>query len=296
MKWLEALRRSLRQIESLEARMRRVQEALGRIERRQLRTHAGGAWRDQEFRVFSQWGEDGLIQHLVAEVPIARRVFVEFGVEDYQEANSRFLLVNDGWAGLVMDADENNIRRIRRDPLFWKHNLKARHAFVTRENIDGLLAEQSLSGDIGLLSIDIDGNDYWVWEPLTAVSPAIVVIEYNARFGPARAVSVPYDERFERSKAHHSMIYYGASLRALWLLGRRKGYALVGCNAAGNNAFFVRKDLQPASLPAQRPEQAFVPARFREARDERGELALLDASQEEEILRGLPLVEVEEPR
>ena len=296
MKWLEALRRSLRQIESLEARMRRVQEALGRIERRQLRAHAGAAWHDQEFRVFSQWGEDGLIQHLVNEVPIPRRVFVEFGVEDYQEANSRFLLVNDGWAGLVMDADEDNIQRIRRDPLFWKHNLKARHAFVTKENINGLLAEQGLSGDIGLLSIDIDGNDYWVWEALTAVSPAIVVIEYNARFGPERAVTVPYDANFVRSKAHYSMIYYGASLRALWLLGRRKGYALVGCYAAGNNAFFVRKDLLPPSLPEQPPERAFVPARFREARDERGELALLDASQEEEILRGLPLVEVEEPR
>ena len=218
---------------------------------------------------------------------------MEFGVEDYQEANTRFLLVNDGWSGLVMDASEENIKRIRRDPLSWQHNLKAQGAFVTRENIDGLLTNQGLAGDIGLLSIDIDGNDYWVWDAITVVSPAIVVIEYNARFGPQRAVTVPYDPRFERAKAHPSMIYYGASLRALWLLGKRKGYALVGCNAAGNNAFFVRKDLLPTSLAERTPEQAFVPAGFREARDARGELALLDADAEAEILRGLAVVDVE---
>jgi len=296
MRWIQALQRKLRQVVALEARLQRVQEALGRIERRQLLARPPGGWRGHEFRVFSQWGEDGLIQHLVHEVPVARRVFVEFGVEDYREANTRFLLVNDGWSGLVMDGSEENVRRIRQDPLFWQHNLKATQAFVTRENIDTLLADQGLSGDIGLLSIDIDGVDYWVWEAITAVSPAIVVIEYNARFGAERAVSVPYDAGFVRSKAHHSMIYYGASLRALCLLGKRKGYALVGCNSAGNNAFFVRRDLLPASLPEREPAQAFVAAGFREARDERGALAFLDAAQEAAILRDLPVVEVDKAR
>lgn len=296
MEWLRTLRRSVRHIESLESRMRRVQEALGRIEHRQLRGREALDWRELEFRVYSQWGEDGLIRHLVDVVPIARRVFVEFGVEDYQEANTRFLLVHGGWSGLVMDAGEENIQRIRRDPLFWQHNLKAQRAFVTRENIDGLLAEQGLAGDIGLLSIDIDGNDYWVWEAIAAVSPAIVVIEYNAHFGAARAVAVPYDANFVRQSAHHSMIYYGASLRALWRLGQRKRYALVGCNAAGNNAFFVRKDLLPASLAERKPEEAYVPPQFREARNAHGELALLDPAQEAEILRGLPVVDVEEAR
>jgi len=296
MRWIQALQRKLRQVVALEARLQRVQEALGRIERRQLLARPPGGWRGHEFRVFSQWGEDGLIQHLVHEVPVARRVFVEFGVEDYREANTRFLLVNDGWSGLVMDGSEENVRRIRQDPLFWQHNLKATQAFVTRENIDTLLAAQGLSGDIGLLSIDIDGVDYWVWEAITAVSPAIVVIEYNARFGAERAVSVPYDAGFVRSKAHHSMIYYGASLRALCLLGKRKGYALVGCNSAGNNAFFVRRDLLPASLPEREPAQAFVAAGFREARDERGALAFLDAAQEAAILRDLPVVEVDKAR
>lgn len=296
MKWLSALRRSVRQIDSLEARMRRLQEALGRIERRQSGERADANWREREFQVYSQWGEDGLIQHLVGVVPIDRRIFVEFGVEDYEEANTRFLLVNDGWSGLVIDGSDENVRHIRRDPIFWRHNIKARQAFVTRENINGLLEDEGLTGDIGLLSIDIDGNDYWVWEAITTVSPAILVIEYNARFGPERAVSVPYGTNFVREKAHHSMIYYGASLRALWLLGRRKGYALVGCNAAGNNAFFVRQDLLPASLPERLPEQVFVSSQFREARNQRGELAMLDPAEEAEILRGLPVVDVEEAR
>jgi hypothetical protein len=293
---LRALRRSVRQIDALEGRLRRVQEALGRIECRQVGAQPGSLWHEHEFRVFSQWGEDGLVQHLAAVVPVARRVFVEFGVEDYQEANTRFLLVNNGWSGLVMDASEGHVQVIRRDPVFWQYNLKALQAFVTRENVDRLLTEQGLSGDIGLLSIDIDGNDYWVWEALTTVSPAIVIVEYNARFGAERAVTIPYDAGFERAKAHPSMIYYGASLRALWLLGRRKGYALVGCNSAGNNAFFVRRDLLPAALAERTPEAAFKPPQFREAREAGGALALLEPAQEATILRGLPLIDVESGR
>jgi hypothetical protein len=277
-------------------RLQHVQEALGRIERRQLLARPPADWHGYEFRVYSQWGEDGLIQHLVHEVPVARRMFVEFGVEDYTEANTRFLLVNDNWSGLVMDGSAENVRRIRQDPISWRHDLRAEQAFVTRENINELLAQQGIAGEIGLLSVDIDGNDYWVWEAISGVTPAIVVIEYNARFGAERAVSVPYDADFERAKAHYSMIYYGASLRALWLLGKRKGYALVGCNSAGNNAFFVRRDLLPASLPEREPAQAFVAAQFREARDERGALAFLDATQEAAILRDLPVVEVDKAR
>jgi hypothetical protein len=280
----------------LDTRLQAVQEALGRIESRQLAHLAPRAWRDHEFRVFSQWGEDGLIDHIVRLVAIDRPIFVEFGVEDYLEANTRFLLVNGNWSGLVIDASAENIARIRGDPLFWRHNLKAECVFVTRENINPLLASQGLSGEIGLLSIDIDGNDYWVWEAVEAVRPAIVVIEYNARFGLERAVSVPYDPGFVRTVAHYSGIYYGASLRALWQLGKGKGYALVGCNSAGNNAFFVRRDLLPASLPERDPEEAFVAAQFRESRDRQGRLALLDSAQEARLLEGLPLTDVSRSR
>jgi hypothetical protein len=291
--WFNAIRRRFALLDSFDGRLHRIQEALGRIESRQLSQPPADSWRAHEFRVFSQWGEDGLIDHLVDLVKITRPVFVEFGVEDYRESNTRFLLAHRGWSGLVIDASAENIGRIRSDPLFWRYNLKADQAFVTRENINGLISAQGLSGDVGLLSIDIDGNDYWVWEAIDIISPAIVVIEYNARFGQERAVSVPYDPLFVRTKAHYSGIYYGASLRALWLLAKRKGYALVGCNSAGNNAFFVSRALLPASLPERDPQQAFAAARFRESRDRQGRLAFLDPAEEAVLLEGLPLIDLD---
>jgi hypothetical protein len=118
-------------------------------------------------------------------------VFVEFGVEDYTESNTRFLLVKDNWKGLVIDADADNVRSIRDSPLYWRQDLTAAQAFVTRDNVDEVLISQGFGGPVGLLSIDVDGNDYWIWEALRAADPDIVVIEYNSAFAAERAVVVP---------------------------------------------------------------------------------------------------------
>lgn len=285
-----------RRLHRLEDRLHRVQEALGRLEmdHQHQPQEPSAPLRTCEVRVFSQWGEDGIIQHLIRHVPLSRPVFVEFGVEDYLESNTRFLLVHNNWSGLVLDCSEASIERIRASSIYWRHNLKAVHAFVTRENINELIRAQGLRGDIGMLSIDIDGMDYWVWESLEAVTPAIVIAEYNYRFGPDRAVTVPYDPSFDRRRAHHSLAYYGASLRALWRLAQRKGYELVGCESHGLNAFFVRRDLLPAAIPPRLPEEAYVAANFREAHDEGG--ARMDITPEAEagLIAGLPLVDVEE--
>lgn len=294
MRWFRALRDTLQRLRDLEARSERIQIALGRIEARQTANATSLA--DAEFGVFSQWGEDGILQWLISRVPIEKRVFVEFGVQDYMESNTRFLLINNNWSGLVIDGDESNIERIRRNDLYWRHDLNAVCAFVTRENINSLLAEAGLSGDIGLLSIDVDGNDYWIWEAINRVSPRIVVVEYNARFGSERPVTIPYDPSFVRSAAHFSMIYYGASLAALALLAEKSGYALVGCNSSGNNAFFVRKDVMPGSLRALSAAEAYNPAQFRESRDARGNLQFLSHDEEAELLAGLPVVDVTTPR
>ena len=282
-----------RQVRRVQRTLASIQEALGRIEARQVRGADSAALADHEFKVFSQWGEDGIIQHLIRTVPVARKVFVEFGVEDYTEANTRFLLTQNNWTGLILDGSDENIASVKKDPLYWRHNLKAVSAFITRENINALLRENGLRGEIGLLSIDVDGNDYWIWEAIDAVQPAIVIIEYNARFGPERAVTVPYDATFVRKNAHHSMIYYGASLAALVGLGRRKGFAFVGANSAGNNAFFVRRELLPGSLREQTAAEGFVACQFREARDESGRLLFLSPAAEAALLNPLPTVEVE---
>jgi hypothetical protein len=283
---------TLRGVRQLHEASGHIRDALGRIEGRQLAGQVTPRLSDSEFKAYSQWGEDGIIQRLIHEGPIAHRIFVEFGVQDYTEANTRYLLTHDNWSGLILDGSEANIAAVKRDPLYWRYNLKAVAAFITRENINVLLRENGLGGEIGLLSVDVDGVDYWIWEAIDSVNPALVVTEYNARFGPDRAVTVPYDATFVREKAHHSCIYYGASLAALVALGRRKGYAFVGANSAGNNAFFVRRDLLPASLAELTAAQGYVPCKFREARDSRGKLAFLSPQEEAAILESLPAVEV----
>ena len=270
----------------------KIREALGRIEARQLATVGGGDLTAQEFQVYSQWGEDGIIQHLLRHVGVPRKLFVEFGVEDYTEANTRFLVVNNDWAGLVLDGGDANIGAIRRDEIYWRHNLKAVQAFITRENINDLLREHGVTGEIGILSIDIDGNDYWVWEAIDAVAPAIVIVEYNSRFGPERAVTVPYDPGFVRHKAHHSCAYYGASLTALVALGKRKGFAFVGSNRAGNNAFFVRRELLATPLRELTVAEGYVQRQFRETRDSDGRLTFPTPEEEAALVGSLPLVEV----
>jgi len=277
---------------AIEQRCSRMQEALGRVESRRLSDLKPHEIHAAEFSVYSQWGEDGILQHLLRHVPISKKVFVEFGVENYTEANTRFLLVKDNWTGLVMDGSRQNIDYIRQDDISWRFNLKAEQAFITRENINDLIRRNGIDGEIGVLSIDIDGNDYWVWEAIDVVTPAVVIVEYNHRYGPDRAVTIPYSADFQRTKAHHSNIYYGASLAALCRLGSRKGYAFVGSNTAGNNAFFVRRELKPDAIPELTPAEGFVQGKFRESRDEKGRLIFLNEAQEAAILAKLPVVEI----
>ena len=294
----DKLRRALRldtlsdRIARLEQENLHLRETLGRIESRQLAAHPPATLRDAEFRVYSQWGEDGILDWLTHIVAVPKKVFVEFGVEDYSEANTRFLLTQRGWSGLVLDGSEQNVARIRKDEIYWRHHLSAAAAFITRENINELIATNGVSGDIGILSIDIDGNDYWIWEAISVVDPAIVVCEYNAVFGAERRVTIPYNPDFVRSRAHYSHLYAGASLAALVSLGARKGYAFVGTNSAGNNAFFVRRDLRPSALPDMTATQGYTAAQFRESRDEQGRLTYLTADEAAKLTANLPLIEV----
>lgn len=265
--------------------------ALGRIEARQTAGAEPGNFEAAEFQVSSQWGEDGIIEHLLRHVPVPRTVFVEFGVEDYRESNTRFLLQHRNWSGLVLDGSAANVAAIRRDSIYWKYDLTADAAFITRENINGLISGRGITGDIGLLSVDVDGNDYWIWESIDCVTPRIVIVEYNALFGDSAAVSIPYDPGFERTKAHHSNLYWGCSLAALERLGKKKGYSLVGCNSNGNNAFFVRSDVR-AAIPELTPKQAYRAARYRESRNAAGELTYMPRSDAIREIGSLPLVDV----
>jgi hypothetical protein len=279
-------------VQELDAAIERIRLAIGRVEVRQNAQLAGNDLASHEFAVFSQWGEDGIISYLTRSIRIERPLFVEIGVEDYHEANTRFLLQNSNWSGLVIDASESNVERIRHDDLYWRHNLKALFSFVDVDNINELLSQSGIHGDIGLLSVDIDGNDYWVWQAIIEVCPRIVVCEYNSLYGPDKALAVPYDPGFQRTRAHFSNLYAGASIAALARLGNEKGYRLVGSNGAGNNAFFVREDLA-GEFRALTPPEAYVQSQFRESRDEAGNLTFLGFHEAVNLIAGLPVVDID---
>jgi hypothetical protein len=270
-------------------RLKKIQQAAGRIETRQLSEITNNNVRDHEFQVYSQWGEDGLIQYLIERINIDRSVFVEFGVERYTESNTRFLLINNNWSGLVIDGSEKNIDYIKSDSIYWQHNLKAECAFIDKDNINTLFEKNGITGDIGLLSIDIDGNDYWVWDAIDVVTPRIVVCEYNSVFGYEKKVTIPYDPCFSRTSAHYSNLYWGASISAFTLLGKAKGYSLVGSNSAGNNLFFVRNDLMQ-NLREVSPKEAHYVSQFRESRGEDGDLTLLPFDQRLLVIADMNLI------
>lgn len=248
--------------------------------------------RDAEFKVFSQFGEDGIIQYLVRKLAPVPKSFIEFGVEDYRESNTRFLLLHDNWRGLIIDGSDSAIESVRRSALYWRHDLTAVSRFVDRDNINSLISQGGLAGEIGLLSVDLDGNDYWVWERITVVDPAIVIVEYNSLFGPDRAVTIPYEPGFVRTKAHLSDLYWGASLKALCGLADKKGYIFVGSNSAGNNAFFVRKD-RSSDLRALSAAEGYVSSMFRESKGPRGELTFVSGDARLKLIADMPLYDLE---
>lgn len=248
---------------------------------------------DAEFRVFSQWGEDGIISYLIDNLEIANHTFIEFGVEDFSEANCRFLLEDRNWSGYVLDGSPDNVARLVGWGEFWKYSLRARAAFITRDNVAGLLAESGFNQDLGILSIDLDGVDYWIASELTTWRPRILVMEYNAVFGKDRAITIPYSDGFERTKAHHSNLYWGASLKALVVLASRWGYGLVGTNSAGCNAFFVRRDLLNERIRERPLVEAFTDSKYRESRDTAGRLDFLSGAARLKAIAGLPVVNVE---
>lgn len=290
---LEEFQRLRKRVNWLDRRLDHVRVGIGRLESRQAAHRAERDLQAQEFKVYSQFGEDGIIQFLTREVEIEREAFVEFGVEAH-ESNTRFLLMKDDWSGLVLDGDAAKIAQIRDSWYYWLRDLHAVQAFLTRDNINEVFEQHGMTGRIGLLSIDVDGVDYWLWDALEVAEPAIVVVEYNHRFGAEAAVTVPYREDFDRRRAHSSLCYFGASLRALALLGDRKGYALVGCGSAGLNAFFVRRDVLPSTIEPVSVEEGYVQGKFCEFHDEEGRRRRRSNEEVHRLVMSLPLVDVSE--
>jgi hypothetical protein len=192
------------------------------------------------FRGYSQNDEDGILQEIFRRIGVVEKTFVEFGVGSGRENNTLYLLFS-GWRGLWIEADHSAIVAIRKglSEYIRGGQLTLLEEFVHKDNIDSLLRRGGFEGEIDVLSIDISGNDYWVWKATSAVNPRVLCVEYNATFRPPASLVMNYRRDYRWDGTNYS----GASLKALEELGSQKGYALVGCCLAGVNAFFVRRDL-----------------------------------------------------
>jgi len=212
-----------------------------------------------EFQVFSQNGEDGILLWILQQTGAPVKTFVEVGVENARECNTALLAFVFGWDGLMLDAERLSVAAARgfaeRMLEGRRNRVEIRQAFVTGENIDALVG----SGDLGVLSIDVDGMDYWLWRAVEKALPRVVIVEYNASLGPDESITVPYRADFSAAAAHPSGYYHGASLAALEKLGREKGYALVAVDSAGVNAFFVADAVRPETLRARSASELFRP-------------------------------------
>jgi len=219
-----------------------------------LRLHRYG------FKGHSQFDEDGIIEEILRRIGITTRRFVEFGAGDGLENNTLYLLCQ-GWQGLWLDRNEDHAKAIREKfrPTLKSKRLVYVNKSLTRENLNDIVERHGFTAEIDVLSIDVDGNDYHIWEAVEVVSPRVVVIEYNAKYRPPVEWVMDYNPKHVFDKTD----YCGASLKSLELLGTRKGYKLVGCGLTGANAFFVRDDIVADKFLAPfTAEEHYEPARY----------------------------------
>lgn len=215
---------------------------------------------DSGFRCFSQNDEDGVLLHIFSLIGTTNKKVVEICAGDCVECNAANLIINHSWRGLLFDGSAENIASGQRfyarcrDTFFYPPTLV--QAWITAENIDALVAEHQFAGEIDLLSLDLDGMDFWIWKALKCIQPRVVVLEYNPAWGPYRSVTVPYQADF-RVDWDRRPWCQGASLSAFVKLGRERGYRLVGTHRLGVNAIFLRSDIGTDLFPEVTPAECF---------------------------------------
>ena len=218
------------------------------------------------YRVFSQFEEDGKLLFVISLIGMNNKTFVEIGSDDGVNSNSANLYFNFAWHGLFIDGNPKSVKRgvkfFNKYPHPWYYKPKFICAKVTRENVNELIESAGYSGEIGLLSIDIDGNDYWVWDAITTIDPQVVIIETHNEFG-MKNIIVPYDPDYSYPGKHPD--YHGASPVAMNRLAQKKGYRLVGANELGFNFLFVKKGLADKELPEVSVESVLTHPSAKEA-------------------------------
>ena len=212
-------------------------------------------------KIYSQNDEDGIILYIFKHIGIKTKKFVEIGVENGTECNTTNLLKNFNWKGIQIEGSKKlyNDAKIQLKKILEKkkNNLKLLNIFVTKKNINQIL-KKNCGKEIDLLSVDVDGNDFWIWKAINCVKPRLVIIEYNSFFGSNISATIKYNSKFSWNHRNNKS-YYGASLKALEKLGKQKKYILVGVDKNGVNAFFVRNDLAKyINLKSRKTEEIFL--------------------------------------
>ncbi|MAJ29262.1 hypothetical protein CBD41_07560 [bacterium TMED181] len=246
---------------------------------------------DYEAGCHSQNGEDGCLLEILSRIGSTRGVVVEIGCGAAVESNSALLISEFGWQGILIDADGQQIMKAKE---FYRaenvlDSVQLNQCMVSPENADGLISEMLLGRDVNVISIDVDGWDFWIWNALASYRPAVFVIEVNASFGSEASVTIPYSySALGHDPYHHEFRgwHHGASVSAMVALGKRLGYSLVHIESSGTNAFFVHNEAMNSSLKEIEPQQAWRPHQFRSRRH--------SPEKQEEILSGTPVIKISE--
>lgn len=197
---------------------------------------------DLDYKIFSQNGEDGILDYLLYQLKIEKPKFIEIGVGDYTESNTRFIFDRCSPKGTIVDCLEGLEEKVKKKINLWKGDLKIVNTFVNSQNIIEIMRNTNCLNNLDIFSLDIDGIDYWILKELPKNFSKIVVVEFNPIFGKNLEVSVPNLNNFERKKYHYSHLCFGMSLKAAIKIMNEKNFYFIGTNLLRNNAFFISKN------------------------------------------------------
>ena len=251
--------------------------------------------KDSEYKIFSQTGEDGIIDFLFSKLKIEDCRFVEIGVGDYSESNTRYIYEKSFAKGLIIDIEKNFKEKVSKNINLWKGLLELENIEINGSNVNEILNKYMLNENLDLFSIDIDGIDYWVIESLKPKISKIFVLEYNPIFGSNLEITIPNKNKFNRSKSHYTGCYYGASLKAMIKIMKKKGYDFIGTNKLNFNAFFVVDELSYVFKDLKdnlKKLEHYTALQIRDSRNKNGELNFLDRDQILKEIRDLEVVDV----
>ena len=250
-----------------------------------------------ELKIFSQNGEDGIIDYLLNQLKLIPNStnFVEIGVGDYRESNTRFLYNSFHPKGLIIDCIANMETKVKPHINIWRGDLRVCEKKIDTENINEVL-NQYCDFEIDLFSLDIDSIDYWIIKKLKKNVSKIFVAEYNPVFGPDLKVTVPNISGFDRTKYHYSNLCYGMSLAALIELMKNKGYYFVGTNLQKMNAFFISEKFKKDDFFEKiiiKDLKFYTDSNIRDSRDKKYNLNFLTGEKTLKEIRDCEVINLE---